>query len=265
MKKVWKYVLAILLVLIIGTAGTVYYFINIKTYDVADEQIDEIIETEYDIVLPDDIVVDEPMDSNNSTENGISTSTDKGQQEDKTGDSSSNNTNNQPTTNSSKTNKPTSQTTTGGKSSTTSTNSNNANKSTSGQDKPSQTDNSTEAPVEVTVKNIKDKFRPVFKSLESQANGKIDALMSRAFNEYQQKKENGESISYSYFYQKYTSAGRDLENKTDGAFNYIYKALENDLQKHGYSVSHAKPFREQYEETKKDREAALFNKAKQAL
>jgi hypothetical protein len=263
MKKAWKYILAILLVLIIGAAGTAYYFLNIKTYDVADEKIDEIIETEYEIELPDDIVIDEPVETDHSTENG--TSTDESQQDENSVDS--NNTTNNQSTSESETSegKSNSQTTTTGKSNSTTGKTSNSKPTATNQDKSGQKETSTEAPVEVTVKNIKDKFRPVFKSLESQANGKIDALVARAFGEYQQKKENGESISYSYFYQKYTSAGRDLENKTDAAFNYIYKALEKDLQKHGYSVSHAKPFREQYEETKRDREAALFNKAKQGL
>jgi hypothetical protein len=105
----------------------------------------------------------------------------------------------------------------------------------------------------------------VFLSLQSQANGKLDSLVGAAISEYQAKKANGVSISYSYFYQKYSSAGRALEDKTDSAFYYIYGALESELKKHGFDSSHAADFKQQYAAAKKAREASLINLAKQGL
>jgi ABC-type cobalt transport system substrate-binding protein len=257
MKKVWKIILSLLLVIILAAAGTIYYFLNVKTYDIADEELEEIIDTEYEIILPEDIVegetggTDEPSEETEAgSENGESPSTDSS-----TGSTDASDANQ----NGNETKKPVD-------SSAGKNNSGTAKPNTSTQPSKKPTDTKTDAQeTEVTVKNIKDKFRPVFQSLESQASGKIDALVSRAVGEYHAKKANGETISYSYFYQKYTAAGRDLESKTDAAFDYIYTALEKDLKKHGYSASHAKVFREQYNETKKEREAALLNKAKEAL
>jgi ABC-type cobalt transport system substrate-binding protein len=242
MKKVGKVILSILLIIILAAAGTIYYFLNVKTYDVADEKVEEIIETEYEIILPDDIEGDDisdvnmPYEGNNNKSGGTEgVSTENANENDFTDDKEINNT----PVNSAITSKPV-------------------------QTKEPKAKTTKDSTV-VTVKNIKDKFRPVFQSLESQASNKIDAIISLAFGEYQDKKANGELISYSYFYQKYTAAGRDLESKTDSAFEYIYTALEKDLIKYGYSATHGKVFREQYEETKKEREAALLNKAKEAL
>jgi ABC-type cobalt transport system substrate-binding protein len=255
MKKVWKYIISLLVVIILASAGTIYYFLNVKTYDTADQEIEEIIESEYDIVLPVDIGSKDsetPVESTDETEvnKGEEDSSETATDETNTGSEENTTTNTKNTItdkNSSDTEKP-------NKDSTTTT-------------KPSggNTNSTPKEETEITVKNIKDKYRPVFQSLESQANGKIDALMARAIGEYHQKKANNASISYSYFYQKYTSAGRDLESKTDSTFNYIYNALEKELKENGYSGSHAKVFREQYEETKKARESALLNKAREAL
>lgn len=254
MKKVWKYILSILLIMILATVGTIYYFLNVKTYDTADEEVEVIIETDYDIVLPGtentkdaNNVDNSPTDSNETDSSPDTeaasdkeTETDNSSSDSKEGTTGSGNTNTSTT-------KPSKSTSTDTKQNDSSTNTN-----------PDET-------TEITVAQIKDLYRPVFKSLESQANGKIDALLSRAVGEYQAKKASDESISYSYFYKKYTSAGRELEAKTDETFNYIYKALEKDLKKHGYSEAHAKDFKEQYEATKKARESALLDKAKEAL
>ncbi|MGX1901856.1 hypothetical protein ACT3HK_10915 [Thermolongibacillus altinsuensis] len=122
-----------------------------------------------------------------------------------------------------------------------------------------------EQTTEVTVASIKAKYRPVFESLQQQANGKIEALLAHAFAEYKQKKANGESVSYSYFYAKYNSAAKALEAKTDAAFNKIYAALEKELKQHGFSPNHAKEFREAYEQEKESRRSALLKKAMEKL
>jgi ABC-type cobalt transport system substrate-binding protein len=259
MKKVWKYVFSILLVIILATAGTIYYFLNVKTYDTADEEVEEIIESEYDIVLPgvpdadtaDDTENEDKSPSDNN-ENGTSNNEDSSSTASNTDTENESNNDSEEVTNDSTKNNP--GTTKPGKS--------------SPSDTKTPDKNTTNNPVEsteITVADIKNLYRPVFKSLESQATGKIDALTSRAVGEYHSKKAAGEDISYSYFYQKYTSAGRNLEAKTDEAFNYIYKSLEKELKKHGYSSTHAKDFQEQYAAAKKARETALINKAKEAF
>jgi molybdopterin converting factor small subunit len=118
---------------------------------------------------------------------------------------------------------------------------------------------------EITVKDIKDLYRPSFENLQAQANEKINGMINVAIEEYSTKKSNGESISYTYFLRKYSAAGNDLERNTDNAFQIIYSALEKDLKKHGFSPSHANEFKEEYENAKKARESALIEKAKSAL
>ncbi len=253
MRKIWKYVISSLIVIILAISGTIYYFLNVKTYDVADEKLEEIIQTEYDIVLPDEDSnsIEEPNDN-----------TDENSNEANSGDSSTSSDNGKNTgTNSGKTS---TENKTGSNKNETNTNKDNKNNSTSKNNTGNDAKKADE-PVVPTVAEIKDKYRPVFESLESQANVKIEALVSRAVGEFNEKRTQDEPISYSYFYRKYTVAGRDLEKKTDETFNYIYTALENNLKKNGYSPSHAKDFKDQYAATKKARETALLNKAKSAL
>jgi hypothetical protein len=241
MKKGWKYALISLLVLILGAGGTIYYFLNIKTYEITDKEIEEITASEYEIILPED--VEKPAD------------TPEDDSKTETTDNSDKTTENNKTT---------------GENHSTE---NNGNKGSSTENENGKNENNTpqpnttekDKPVEITVASIKGKYRPVFESLEAQANTKIDGLVSRAIGEYHQKKNNGESISFAYFFQKYTSAGKDLESKTDDAFNYIFTALQDNLKKHGFSPNHANEFKEQYENAKKARESALLNKAKEAL
>ncbi|WP_442596402.1 hypothetical protein [Neobacillus sp. D3-1R] len=247
MKKIWKYILSILLVIILGSVGTIYYFLNIKTYETADEEIKEIINTEYKIALPGETA---EVTTETNSEDKVSEDTNEEtttESSDSTDSDSNTETSNNTTENSS------------------SADNNQSKSSNQNQTNTKSTSTKTTEVNEVTVASIKDKYRPVFESLESQANGKIDSLVSRAFGEYKEKKANGESISFSYFYQKYSSAGKELEGKTDEVFQYVYKALEDDLKKNGFSPTHAKDFMEQYQAAKKARETALLNKAKEAL
>jgi ABC-type cobalt transport system substrate-binding protein len=243
MKKAWKYILISLLAIILIAGGTIYYFLNMKTYKVADEEVEEITESEYQIELP---KLDTPSPSTSSDTPTEDEKTSEGAAEDTTGEGTTNE---------------------DSKSTTSSNNSKNTGSTTTNNNKPNSTsnNNSTETPTELTVATIKDTYRPVFESLEAQANAKIDSLVSRAIGEYRSKKDSGESISFGYFYQKYTSAGRALEGKTDETFNFIYSSLQSDLRKYGYSPNHAQEFKEQYENAKSARESALLNKAKEAL
>jgi hypothetical protein len=98
-------------------------------------------------------------------------------------------------------------------------------------------------------------------SLQGQATSKIDALVGRAFAEFQAKKANGESISYGYFYNKYTTAAEELEVRTDKVFYQAISIIEKDLEKNGFSKSHAQSFVTEYENIKQSRRDALINKA----
>ncbi|KMY51869.1 hypothetical protein [Peribacillus loiseleuriae] len=245
MRKSWKIIISLILIILIGGGGTAYYFLKLKTYDVADEKVEKITDAKYDILLPNETgkndasgmvtEVNKPSTTNNPDTNNIETNVT--QSHSKTDDTNHSNGSTQKTNIGSTTNN-----------------------DTSGTDK-----KSVNQSTKVTVASIKQKYRPSFEYLQSQANGKVDALVSQAYGEYQTKKKNGESISIPYFYQKYSSASKVLEGNTDAAFHTIFSALQNDLKKNGYSSSEANSFKEEYEATKKARESALLNKVKEAL
>ncbi|RYI27901.1 hypothetical protein EVU96_15705 [Bacillus infantis] len=258
MKKTWKVIFSVFLVLVIGAAGTLFYFFKVKTYDVADEEIEELTESEYDIVLPGEEENPDPEEAAAGIEDGNSSVTADGDgQAEGTGQAERG----------SQTAGASSQTT-GQSGAASGETDKGAAAHSEKEDNPDAADNhepEQKKESEVTVAGIKEKFRPSFENLQSQADSKINAIAGRAYSEYQEKKSNGESISFSYFYQKYSSAAEVLESKTDSAFSTIYSALEKDLKKNGFSASHAKSFEEEYESAKKSRETALLRKAKEAL
>lgn len=253
MKKGLKIFLAIFVVLLLALGGTAYYFLKVKQYDIADTKVEKITESDYQIELPG---IDGVGNTDTaSAENGAGGASEKegnsgnsGSTESDSGDrnGSSNNAAVQKTADGKKADD--------GKKAANDTE--NAGQSGSEQ----KTDSK-----EVTAESIKAAYRPVFESLEAQANGKIDGLVAAAYDEYKAKKESGESVSITYFYRKYSAAGKELESKTDETFQYVYNALEKDLQKHGINASEATDFKTQYENAKESRQSALLEKAKSAL
>ncbi|WP_433745001.1 hypothetical protein [Falsibacillus pallidus] len=254
MKKFWKILLLIVLILALGGGATAYYFLKLKTYDVADKKVEEITESDYDIVLPDD------SSSPNTVEQGDKSTDSSATGKPDSDSAGSSNSDNGTAVASNDNDGKASGGTTSASGSTSSSPSTPASGSTSTTTGGTQTNSN-----EVTVAAIKQKYRPSFESLESQANDKINSLIGRAFDEFKTKRAKGESISFGYFYQKYKGAGDELESKTDSAFNIIYKALQSDLKKNGFSTSHAEDFKKQYEDAKNARRAALLKKAKEAL
>ncbi|RAK20355.1 hypothetical protein B0I26_1046 [Anoxybacillus vitaminiphilus] len=234
MKKKWKIALASCFVLAVGGAGAFYYSFTTKEYDISqDEKVKQIVEPEYDVRLPDDT----DANGQNSGNENVGTSA---ANETETPNHTSETKNNTALANNETKN---------GASTTT-----NTNKQTNHQNK-----------TEVTAASIVEKYRPSFTNLQQQANAKIDALVAHAFAEYQAKKADNEEISLSFFYSKYNTAAKELESKTDAAFETIYHALEAELKKHGFSTSYAKEFRDAYEQEKKARRNALLKKAMEKL
>lgn len=254
MKKSFKIAIATVLVLLAGTAGVLYYYLNVKEYDVADEKVEEITKNDYKVDLPNLDSVS-PSEDNKSANNGNDSGENSSDANGEANSENSSKTAAAPVSSSSS--QAGSKDSKSGSSSTKTADGKNNGKSTTG--------NKDKAKPEITVKMIKAAYRPSFESLEAQANTKIDSLVSTAYSEYKAKKESDESVSITYFYRKYTSAGKALESSTDEAFYYLYTSLEKELESRGYSKSHAKEFKTQYESAKEARESALLEKAKSAL
>ncbi|EPD52237.1 hypothetical protein HMPREF1210_01590 [Paenisporosarcina sp. HGH0030] len=236
MKKHWKKILAAFVALFLIVGGYLIYIFQIKEYDIADSEVTEITKETYKIDLPDGTSIELDEDGNiveSEVNNNIPVvSTDNGS----SGTNSSNGTTNDDSS-------------TGTKTSTTGNSSNGG----------SSTGNTPDSGV--TVASIKQKYEPVMSSLQSQANSRIDALVGRAYSEYQGKKANGESINYAYFYNKYTSAASELEGRTDKVFYSAISVIEKELVANGYGKSHAQSLINDYEAEKEARRSALLDKA----
>ncbi|MGN7385531.1 hypothetical protein [Sporosarcina sp. SAFN-015] len=251
MKK-WKIALLVVVVLVVAVASYLLYIFKFKEYDVADDEVSQIVEDPYEVELPDGskLIIGEDGsvttvgggESDNTPTETENPDTEEGSEDSgTTGNSTAGVT--PPSNNSSK------PSTSNKEDSSTEENSSEGNNESS---------NTTKKP---TVATIKAKYEPVFAKLEGQADQKINALIGRAKKEYSDKKANGEKISYGYFYNKYMGAATSLEASTDSVFHGVVKAVEAELEANGYSKSYAQTFVDQYEATKKARRDSIISKA----
>jgi len=204
----------------LATAGTLLYFFKFKEYDVADEEVAQIIEDPYAIEMPDGTTI--TVDANGDVVDSDGTA-------------------------SAPVNEGTS-----------------SEGTSSGNKVPSSTTgdrNTAETTPKPTVSSIKQKYVPTLENLQSQADSKLNTLVGHAKKEYSDKKANGESISYGYFYNKYVGAANGLEARTDAVFAGVIKAVEKDLVANGYDKSYSKNLVDDYNAKKKARKDSLLNKA----
>ncbi|WP_226037823.1 hypothetical protein [Aquibacillus saliphilus] len=116
-----------------------------------------------------------------------------------------------------------------------------------------------------TIQEIKDDYQHQFKKLEVDVNNKLDNLMDEAYNEYKQKKQNDEKISFSHFYTKYKDIAVQLENNTDKHFYKLYNQLQLELKSHGYNRNEAEQFKTIYEKSKSKQRNQMLKRFLQAL
>ncbi|WP_298472036.1 hypothetical protein [uncultured Psychrobacillus sp.] len=250
MKKLKIFSIIALAVIIAGGSYLLYMF-KFKEYDVADEEVKEIVEKEpYKVELPGGITI--LMDENGDVIEETTEGTEPG------GNSGASNSNTQtvsgPTSTASNSNNastPSQSTQSTGKG---------ASSGNASSPKPSGSGTDSTLKSESVV-TIMEKYRPAMEGLESQADTKINALVGRAKTEYSTKKANGESIDYGYFYNKYMAAAKDLEGNTDKVFNAVLKAVEKDLAANGHDQSQAKAMKKEYEAKKKARRDGILSKA----
>lgn len=280
-KKLKIFLLSALAIILIGVGYIVYVF-QFKEYEVADDEVAEIMENPYDITLPNGTKLkldgEEPSDGKDS---GSTSAADDKPGDKTTADGSSSS----ETAGESKTDSSTTTGTDGAESGGTAGNSTtgstdksstatadqpagdktNSNKTDSKEpaSKPAANGNTGSAVPgkQATVSTIKGKYKPTINELQSQVDGKINSLIGRAKNEYATKKANGESVNYAYFYNKYMSAAEGLEAQTDAVFNGVVSSLEKDLQANGYDKSYSKSVRDEYAAQKKARRDSIMNKA----
>lgn len=273
MKKHWKKILGAFLALSLIVGGYLIYIFQFKEYDIADSEVTEITRETYKIDLPDGSSIEldeegnivESSDTNTipagSTNNGTSSGNGTTNDDSTTGT----NTGSTGSTDSSSSNSGKTSSNGGSSGSTGSTGSNSSggssNDSNNGDSSSDGANTGNNSDGGVTVASIKQKYEPVMSSLQSQANSRIDALVGRAYSEYQGKKANGESVNYAYFYNKYTSAASELESRTDKVFYSVISVIEKELVANGYGKTHAQSLISEYEAEKEARRNALIDKA----
>ncbi|WP_138419854.1 hypothetical protein [Aquibacillus sediminis] len=253
MSKTLKYSLLGIVIIVIAAGGWIYYLFNIKTYDTEDAKVSEVTDKEYVVDLPvlnipsdlEPVTTEEESDATeSSTEVDSDESNDGKEEQNSTSnqtDSSNNSSNEDPANNNSE-----------------------PNKSTNDSNSDSSSEQESESNV-LTATEINRQYKPAFESLESQATDRLNNLLTNAYDEYREKKENDEKISYSYFYQKYKSGADRLEENTDQAFEQLYKALQKDLKENGHSEDEASEFKEEYEAAKESRKDAILDKVREIL
>ena len=260
--RILKWLLLSLGIVILLGGSYILYEFKFKTYDVADEKVDEIVEEGYEIQLPDGTSMKVGNDGRIIEENNEAIAKEEEAETEKKVE------NDVPVANAAP------------KESTTSS------ENTAPPVKKEQTETvvKEEEPVEkeaapakpanpqpsnppaakpapVTAESIKNKYRGSFVSLEEQAEARVNNLVAAAKKEYAQKKANGEKISAGYFYTKYMNSSSSLEASTDTAFENLMKVVEADLVANGFNKSEAQSFRTEYEQAKEQRRSSLMKKA----
>lgn len=269
MKKL-KYIFIALAVIVLCIGGYIVYELKFKSYDIADPEVDALIEETYNVELPDGTVIVVDKEGNivenktsDSQNNGVTTASaqtsstnedsDSTQDDEKgTETGTTNNGNGSSNSNSGQTGTSASSNSSSNTGTTGSNSNPNTNTNTGGSNKPAE---------KVTVASIKSKYEGTFKSLENQSRARINSLISQAANEYSTKKSNGESISYGYFYKKYMGAANGIESATDSTVNVVVGLVEKDLQKNGFDKSYAQSFKEDYNAMKESLRSEMMDKA----
>ena len=286
-KKLKIFLLTSTAIIVLGI-GYILYLFQFKEYEVADEEVDQIMEDPYDVTLPNGkkLILEDEVDKDGNKKEQASEGKSASESEDgetisdtpkdqqaagsssTTGsDTSTTSDSGTAATNSDVTgsDQPTveSGTSTSGGNSTTTPNSN----ATSGNKDSTTTGSATgntaagKPGKKESVGEIKGKYEPTIAGLQGQVDSKINALIGRAKSEYSTKKANGESVNYAYFYSKYMSAAEGLEAQTDAVFNGVVNSLEKDLQANGYDKTYSKSVKDEYAAQKKARRDGIMKKA----
>jgi len=258
--KLWKKILLGLIVILLAVAAYILYLFQFKEYDTADSEVTEITRETYKIELPDGSVI-ELDENNNIVETAGNVSTDNGSSNASSDDDTSSESNGGSTGDTGTNNNGSSDSNGSTNGNTSGSNGSGNEDGTSSGGSGSNPNNGNNSGSSTTVATIKAKYVPVMSELQGQANGRIDALVGRAYSEYQGKKASGESINYAYFYNKYTSAAAELEARTDKVFYQVIAVIEKELVANGYGKSHAQSFVSQYEAEKEARRSSLLDRA----
>ncbi|TDQ36129.1 hypothetical protein [Aureibacillus halotolerans] len=243
-KKKWLWwLLGSLLVIALAVAGSGYYYLEVREYDIADEKVDVITTSTYE--LPAFIKEASAKEAGGTGSEGSGS---ERASKDESGTESAGTEVSGTVSSGPEDDEATGDGTT--------------------SDEPSSTASESEqSPQEPTVTKsaIVSKYEPVFSDLEAQANAKLNSLVSHAKSEFREKRSAGDNISYGYFYSKYKTAAEQLEASTDAAFQQVYGSLVNELNANGFSASDAAKYKDAYNARKDARRSSLLSQAMNSM
>ncbi|WXJ94728.1 hypothetical protein MCACP_12030 [Neomoorella carbonis] len=102
-------------------------------------------------------------------------------------------------------------------------------------------------------------YAPRLLALQEQYQGRLDALLARAYADYQRSKnDRARLLSLAAYYIK---AGAALEKEADGAFNSIAAAMEAELKERHLPLTMVQDLRRRYRDLKQQRRRAIFSRA----
>ncbi|WP_338834787.1 hypothetical protein MHLNE_11000 [Moorella humiferrea] len=102
-------------------------------------------------------------------------------------------------------------------------------------------------------------YAPRLMALQEEYQGRLDALLARAYTDYQRyKNDRAKLLSLAAFYLK---EGAALEREADGAFNSIAAAMETELKERHLPLTMVQDLRHRYRDLKQQRRKAIFNRA----
>ncbi|SFF67678.1 hypothetical protein SAMN05216353_10564 [Halobacillus alkaliphilus] len=100
-------------------------------------------------------------------------------------------------------------------------------------------------------------YETSYEQLIHEAERRMDEIVTEAQKEYVTKKQNGEDISFSYFFSKYNSAADRLEASTDEGFQTIHESVKENI-----GAKKATDLKEEFRQTKKQWRANLLAEVK---
>jgi hypothetical protein len=113
----------------------------------------------------------------------------------------------------------------------------------------------------MTAIQIKSKYEPALIKIEHQAYKRLNHLIDLAKNEFLEKEANDRAGSYPYFYNKYSKAASNLEERTDHLFYAELKKMQQDLKENGFPETISNAYAQGYENRKEKLRSKLMKKA----
>ncbi|RJQ26847.1 MAG: hypothetical protein C4589_09210 [Peptococcaceae bacterium] len=122
-----------------------------------------------------------------------------------------------------------------------------------------ETETRTDGKTTDPMKEVEQKYRPLFISLQSEYEGRLNQLVGSALAEYNQVKSSRSKTSVRQLAKKYISAGQALEAESDGRFYALLANMESDLKTAGLSTALADQLRARYITLKNERRKQILS------